>query len=365
MPICPRCQARSDSLAAVCPNDGLRFIRDEALSASLNDPLLGRLLSDSFCLVAPLGRGAMGAVYEAIQTSSLRRCAIKVLRSDVAKSDHLRKRFDREARMLSILQNTSADDGLDLFDAMSQRDGAIKLSSLSGHPNIVDIFDYGQDPDGTAFLAMEFIDGHPLSHYQPFSAFSLEDILTVIDQLLCALAAAHCADIVHRDLKPDNIILSISASEPARLKILDFGLAKLLGDDTLTVLTRTGEIYGTPTYMAPEQASGDHPISPAVDIYALGVIMFELLYGAPPFSAPSIAGLMLQHVMAPVPQRPLRAGLSVSDSLLSFMRRCLDKHPRSRFRSGAVAQQAFSQTDEVAYLIENHPTFFSSGISDL
>jgi serine/threonine-protein kinase len=340
-------------------------MRDDASATSNKDPFIGRTLGDAFRIIAPLGRGAMGAVYEAHQAATGRRCAIKVLRADVAKSDHLRKRFAREAHTLSVLQNTTGGDDLDLFDVMAERDGTIQLSALSGHPNIVDIYDYGQDPDGTAYLAMEYVEGQPLGHFQPFDGFSIYDVLTVADQLLAALAAAHQAEVVHRDLKPDNIILQLTPDAPARLKVLDFGLAKLLGDETLTVLTRTGEIYGTPTYMAPEQASGDHAISPAVDIYAFGVILYEMLCGAPPFSAPSIAGLMLQHVMAPLPRKPPRQGITTSPSLEAFMRRCLEKVPKERFSDGLAAQRAFAETDEVAYIIANHPTFLTSGVADL
>ena len=194
---------------------------------------------------------------------------------------------------------------------------------------------------------MEFVEGYPLEQLKPFDGLALQDVVYITHQLLSAMVAAHELNIVHRDLKPENIVFCGRADNPAFIKVLDFGLAKLLGDNSQTVLTATGEIFGSPVYMAPEQATGDRPISAATDIYALGVILYEMLAGRPPFDAPTPLATMMQHVSAPVPDLSPRPHLNPSPSLLALVSKCLAKQPSARLPDALSALHALHATDEV------------------
>jgi serine/threonine-protein kinase len=221
-----------------------------------SDPLLGSRVADRYTVMRRIARGGMGVVYLAVQDGLQRTVALKIIRPDAARDPVMQKRFEREARLVSQL----------------------------AHPNIVTVHDFGHMSDGSLYLAMEFVDGVGLREALRKRKFSVAESLPIVEAIAQALAKAHATGLVHRDLKPENVMLPASGV-PA--KVLDFGLAKPHDPDLVDEkLTRDGGFVGTPGYAAPEQTEGA-PEHPRQDLYALGVVWFELLFGAHPFPAPS------------------------------------------------------------------------------
>jgi eukaryotic-like serine/threonine-protein kinase len=221
-----------------------------------------------------LGRGGMGEVYSAIHPLIGKRVALKVIRSDKARRAANVERFVQEAR----------------------------AANLIGHPNIVDVFGFGTLADGRPYLAMELLEGETLRECMQRSPMPLPDVLHVVDGILCALHAAHKQGIVHRDLKPENVFLVARKDSPAQVKLLDFGLAKLTDERDLRAdRTETGAVMGTPRYLAPEQAAGK-PVEARTDLYALGVMLFEMLTGQPPFIGSHAMEVVAQHLTTPAPR---------------------------------------------------------------
>lgn len=274
-------------------------------SHPLTDSLVGTILGDRYQIVRCLGQGSMGVVFEALQQPLKRRCAVKVLLEQLRDNQKLHQRFMREARAVSVLN----------------------------HPNLVTLYDFGFAPDGRPYLVMEFIEGDLLSARIPYEGMPLSDAVQIIAQSLLGLDHVHRHGIIHRDLKPENIALLPSHGQGPHVKILDFGLAKLTDTDGHVALTMTGEVYGTPYYMSPEQGTGSSQVSETADIYALGVILFELLTGAPPFVGKTPVAIITGHVRSPIPPMVPRAGLEVSPELNELVRRCLAKKPQDRFAS--------------------------------
>ena len=212
-------------------------------------------------LVRLLGEGGMGIVYEAVQADLGRRVAIKVLRAEYAAHPQVARRFRNEARAVHIVR----------------------------HPGLVDIYELGCLDEGGAFIVMEYLEGEPLGRrLHRMGAMALRDAIRVARQIASPLAAAHARAVVHRDLKPENVMIVADPEVPGgeRIKVLDFGIAKLLDDQSglqPEARTRTGMVIGTPRYMAPEQCHGGGAVNAAVDVYALGVVLFEMLAGRRPF----------------------------------------------------------------------------------
>ena len=236
--------------------------------------MIGQLVGH-YKVVRKIGEGGMGSVWEAVHESIGRRVAIKVLRAQFSKEQGVVARFFNEAKAVNIV----------------------------AHPGVVGSFDYGQLPDGTAYIVMEFLDGEALSaRMKRLRAPMLgSDALRIGRQIASALAAAHVKGIIHRDLKPDNIIV-VSDSEAAggeRAKVLDFGIAKITQDSegqAISGMTQMGEVMGTPRYMSPEQCKGSARVDAKTDVYALGVIMFQMLTGKPPFDADGPGALMAMQI---------------------------------------------------------------------
>jgi len=253
-----------------------------------------------------IGAGAMGEVYAGKHPVIGKRVAIKVLRPELAASAEAAERFIREAR------------------AVNQID----------HENVVDVFAFGRLDDGRLYLVMDLVEGKSLRAALVDGPLDLDRALRILDTIANALDAAHARGVVHRDLKPDNIVLSNAT--PPKIFVLDFGIAKLIstanaGEKTGPgTLTGQGTWLGTPGYMAPEQWSVDGA-GPASDRYALGVIAFELLSGALPFSSTSVPGMMEQHFRADVPALSARGAAGLPPGLDAVIKRALAKDPEARF----------------------------------
>jgi len=245
---------------------------------------------------AVLGRGAMGTVYAAVHPVIERRVAIKVLRPEMSAREEIVWRFIHEARAVNRIR----------------------------HPGIVDVFGYGTTHDECAYLVMERLDGETLGSELRRGRVPLARACELLGAIADALAAAHAAGVVHRDLKPDNVFL-VGAG---RIKLLDFGLAKLALPDAPIELTARGQALGTPAYMAPEQARGI-AIDSRADVYSLGALAFELFTGQPPFPGDNAVEVMLDHVTLEPPRpRSLAPALpALADTLVLAM---LAKDPAQR-----------------------------------
>jgi eukaryotic-like serine/threonine-protein kinase len=233
---------------------------------------VGQTLGDRYLVESVLARGGMGVVYRARHRLLDKQVALKVLRPEFAGNRELTTRFINEA----------------------------KAASAIGSDHIVNVTDFGELPDGATYIVMEYLDGLPLSRVLKLNGPRLAPSL-VIDlarQVATGLGKAHAAQIIHRDLKPDNLLVLRTERNPNFVKILDFGIAKVASSQNET--TRAGRIFGTPHYMSPEQARGDS-LDLRTDIYALGVMLFEMLTGTKPFDAESPLGVLTQHLCVEAP----------------------------------------------------------------
>jgi len=271
----------------------------------------GPLVVPGYDSIEPLGRGGMGVVYKARQIRLDRPVALKMLRYGDAQAEEL-SRFRTEAESAARLQ----------------------------HANIVQVYEVGE-VNGRPYLAMEFVPGQGLDKFLANGLPTAELAARVIARLARAIHYAHRAGVIHRDLKPANILLADSSDDsstglPWSPKIADFGLAKRIDDDSKQ--TQTGAILGTPSYMAPEQAAGRKDIGPGADIYALGVILYEMLTGQPPFRAASSWDTICQ-VINEDPTPPSRWHSNVPRDIETICLKCLEKEPAQRYASaGALAE---------------------------
>ena len=272
------------------------------------DPLIGRLINDRFKITALIARGGMGKVYRAEQAPLGRICAIKVLNPNYA-GEHdpeFHKRFFLEASIASKLT----------------------------HPNTVTIFDYGRTDDDIYYMAMEYLEGHTLHRaIREAGHFPEERAAHVARQICRALREAHSLGVIHRDLKPANIFLVEHGDETDFVKVLDFGLVKNVSDNKGEDLTQTGLFMGSPKYMAPEQIRGDR-VDARTDIYALGIIMYEMLCGKVPFDRPNSVNILMAHVNEEAPAlRVMNPNIQLSQSIEETVMRCMAKDLEQRFRS--------------------------------
>jgi serine/threonine protein kinase len=251
---------------------------------NLQTDLIGRTVGGRYIIKGVLGEGGMGTVYEAEHLGLGRAVAVKVLNPSQAKKRVAVKRFQQEARAA----------------------GAI------GHPNICEVYDLGLLDDGSPYLVMEKLIGTTLAdRISREGGLPFDEIADVMIQVLSGLIAAHDKGIVHRDIKPENIFLARRVGCPPIVKILDFGVSKMMpqfqGGDEQLDLTRTGMVMGTPYYMSPEQARGERNLDGRVDVYACGVMMYEAIVGKRPFLAPNYNALLLSIInTTPKPIREVR-----------------------------------------------------------
>ncbi|MEZ4325928.1 MAG: serine/threonine-protein kinase [Polyangiales bacterium] len=225
-----------------------------------------------------------------------------------------RKRFEREARMAGSI----------------------------GHPSIVKVFDMGHREDGAPYLVMEYLKGESLAdRVETFGALDVSECVTIMTQVLGGLAAAHDKGIVHRDLKPDNIFLARQDDGSTRAKLLDFGVSKSLDESTLA-LTRTGAVIGTPYYLSPEQARGDQGIDHRVDIWAAGVLLYEMLTGTLPFTADNYNALLVK-ILTNTPVPPSRVRPSIPLEMENVVLRAMERDREQRFPSAQAMLEAIGR----------------------
>jgi serine/threonine protein kinase len=269
------------------------------------DDLIGVVFDDRYEVTGLVGQGGMATVYKAIHRRLDKVVALKVMSREVTYEDKQIKRFTLEAKACSKLQ----------------------------HPNIVRVFDYGQSAQGLFYIAMELLDGPNLALViKKDFPISGERACLIMKQVCDALQEAHSQGIIHRDLKPENIILSDVAGKKDFVKILDFGIAKVVNENSSETLTQTGYICGTPLYISPEQSLGK-PLDGRADLYSAGVIMFELLTGRQPFVADSAIALVMKHIHDEPPRvRAIYPEVKISDQLEEYIYRLLrkdrDKRPK-------------------------------------
>lgn len=282
----------------------------------------GSAIAGRFVVHEKIGQGGMGAVFRALQTSLDRDVALKVLHSDKAFTAHARRRFGREARAIARLN----------------------------HPHIAGVYDFGTDNDDqTLWLAMEMVDGYSMSKLRRKDVDVLQ-LASLTDQILSALSAAHARGIIHRDLKPSNILVGRDDAGREIIKLVDFGLAATQSGD-LDLKNAPGGldasddepskkrvILGTPRYMAPE-IFRRKPVDPRVDLYALGVILFEILAGQPPYPGDDPKTVMNAHLKTPIPQLKVRGGQDLPAEFERCIYALLTKDPDERIQSAAEARE--------------------------
>ncbi|MFN8149495.1 MAG: serine/threonine-protein kinase, partial [Solirubrobacterales bacterium] len=264
--------------------------------------LVGHVLDSKYTLISKLGEGGMGSVYLAEQATMGREVAIKVLRREFSQNRQAIKRFLREARAASKL----------------------------AHPNTITVYDFGQSNDGLLYLVMERLSGRPLADIlDSDGALSVELSIHIVSQICDSLAEAHRQGITHRDLKPENIFIEQKVGNQFFVKVLDFGIAKMAGDEATTQATATGMICGTPSYMSPEQAMGKE-IDGRSDIYALGVLTYEMLTNEKPFEGDTPMEVMLKHINEPSPNVYQRTQIQIPQGIQDVLDKMLAKKPEQR-----------------------------------
>jgi eukaryotic-like serine/threonine-protein kinase len=270
------------------------------------------VLGERYQLQDPIGRGGMATIYRGRDLRMDRVVAIKVLREVYSTDPKFVTRFQREAKAASSLQ----------------------------HPNIVQVYDYGQS-DGNYFIVMELIEGTDLRRYlRSRGVLAVDRAIIIAHDVALGLGAAHRRAIVHRDVKPQNILVGRDGS----IKLTDFGIASVYKDINAERLTTTGMTLGTVQYYAPEQAQGEI-VSPSADVYALGIVMYEMLTGRTPFDGDTPVAVAMQHIQdAPMPPRQLNP--NIPPALEEIILRCLEKVPEVRFADGSVLARALELLGE-------------------
>jgi serine/threonine-protein kinase len=257
----------------------------------------------NYKVLAQIGEGGMGAVFLAEHPLIGKKVAIKVLHAELSRVQDAVSRFFTEARAVNAI----------------------------GHENIIDIVDFGSMPEGETYFIMELLEGDALAtRMKKTGPMQLPLAMEIIGQVCSALSAAHAHGIVHRDLKPDNIFLVRRGGRDTFVKVLDFGIAKLIVDTPGSAKTRTGVVIGTPHYMSPEQCTGKGVLDARSDIYSVGLILYEMLTGKLPFDAESFAELLVAHLtQAPTPPRALNYG--IPEAVETVILKCLEKDREKRY----------------------------------
>ena len=297
--ICPEC--RRLTTRRRCPDDGTPTVPSELVkNPEKMDPFVGKTVDKKFHVEERLARGGMANVYRVVHQKTNAVLALKVLSRILVEDLTAVRRFYKEARLAATLR----------------------------HPNTVRVFDVGNTDDGACYMAMEFLEGHSLGQeYRSGNTLPVSRVIHITAQILRSLGEAHDTGLVHRDLKPDNVFLINHYGVPDFVKVLDFGIAKAIREDP-EQLTQTGTVVGTPRYMSPEQAQGK-PLDQRSDLYSLGVILYELLAGKPPFNDDVPVRLLMMHINdPPVSLNVIRP--DVSAGLCDLVMELLEKEPTNR-----------------------------------
>ncbi len=309
---CPLCNELTE--APLCAADGMATLLNTNPMSDPSRVQPGTILGGRYEVLSFLGAGGFAQVFEARHRGTGRSVAVKVLESAGTTDDRIRlDRFFREARVTAGLR----------------------------HPNTVRVFDFGQDDDGLVFLAMELLEGQTLREEMDRrraddERFTQAEATAIACEVARSLAEAHAGSLVHRDLKPDNIFLHMVEGEDGPLvKVLDFGIVKS-NDATLTAESRT---LGTPQYMSPEQVLG-HPLDGRSDLYALGVVLYELVSGAVPHTAASPFLAAMQHVNVDAPSLLAQPGTCVSEAFAAVVHRALARDRDARFADASELRAA-------------------------
>ncbi|MDH3495685.1 MAG: protein kinase [Gemmatimonadota bacterium] len=278
---------------------------------------LAQVLEGAYELEREIGRGGMGVVFAARDLALRRRVAIKVLPPELAFRQEIKIRFMREAQT------------------------AARLS----HPHIVPIHAVG-DEGGLVYFVMGFVDGESLgARLKRRRALPAEEVRRIMKETADALGMAHALGVVHRDIKPDNILLE---GTRRRVMVTDFGIAKALSEASPGTLTGTGIAIGTPHYMSPEQAAGERDIDARSDLYALGVVAYEMATGELPFHAPTVPGILMKHISEPAPDIK-RTQTDIPDDLATAIMRCLEKDPNARWPTAESLRRALENRSSGPY----------------
>jgi len=302
MRICPQCGTRFEEPVQYCPHDGTPTYEAQSQAEPAEDPLLGLVVDGRYRIEKQIGEGGMGVVYLSTHTVLQKKLALKVLRGDGSKDGEVVQRFMQEAQAATSI----------------------------GHQNIIDISDFGRLQDGSVYFVMEYLDGTSLNDMiEKGGSVPMQTAVHIIRQIASALEAAHARGIVHRDLKPDNIFVIRQGGDTSFVKVLDFGVAKVGG--AASKLTKTGMVFGTPHYMSPEQAAG-HSVDQRTDVYALGVIMYEMFTGKVPFDADTFMGILSKHMFEPPPRPTDVEGASLG-AVETVILKAMEKNADQRYQS--------------------------------
>lgn len=315
MKYCPLCAKTYEDHAEFCEIDGATL----RVSGPKQDTWTDKLIKGRYRVVKKLGEGGMGTVYLAEQVAISRKVALKILHPDYARDEEFLRRFRQEARLAASLN----------------------------HRNVVTVFDFDQADDGSLYIVMEYVDGRSLSEVIRNNPMDISGALQLGIQIADGLGAAHRAGVIHRDIKPENIMVVEAGKE---IKLMDFGIARLRDSAAGTRLTRSGMIMGTPAYMAPEQIEGGD-VSERTDIYAFGIVLYEMLTGRVPFTATTPGAILIKHLNEPpVPLRKVRK--EIPPSVEGIVSQALQKIPEKRLRSMEAVVEALKKAQQEA---ERHP----------
>ncbi len=317
MKLCLNCGGKFDDEKTHCPDDGLKLVSLEGGS------LVGTVIDERYKIESIIGRGALGVVYKAKQELVGRPVAVKILHSYLISDPDTVKRFQQEARGVSRLK----------------------------HPHIITVFDYGLLPNGLPYIAMDYLEGVTLAKVlHERKLLSVKELMPIIKQVCDALEEAHHCGVVHRDVTPDNIVLIEQSGQKNFVKVVDFGIAKLLrvNDETLSSLTKAGSAGGSPIYMSPERITNKE-IDHRSDIYSLGIVIFEALVGRPPFASTEAARLMLEQVNEIPPRlKDIRPDFLFPQELEDVIAKALAKSPEDRQSSmGQLRDELMAATNKM------------------